>query len=111
MAVEVTARHMNASVEMQEYARGKAGQLMVDFPRIEHIHVIMDIEKHRHIAEMVVQAKRHIRLESREVSDNMRVSVDMVSDKIEKQLRRLLDKAQEHRPHHRNGQPDGGKAP
>lgn len=99
MAVEVTARHMNASEEIQDYARGKGGGLVAEFPRIEHVHVIMDIEKHRHIAEVVVQARRHVRVEAKEESDNMRVSVDRAVEKVEKQLRRLVDKVHNHRPH------------
>jgi putative sigma-54 modulation protein len=97
MATEVTARHMNTAQDVQNHARIRAEGLVAEFPRIEHVHVILDIEKHRQIAEMVVQAKRHLRVEAREESDNMRASIDMVTEKVEKQLRRQVEKVHEHR--------------
>jgi putative sigma-54 modulation protein len=96
MPIEVTARHMNPSDELQAYAREKAEALTELFPRVEHVHVILD---HQHVAEVVVQGKQHIRVESREVSDNMRVSIDMAMAHVEKQLRRFHEKVQDHRIH------------
>jgi len=100
---------MNASEEMNDYARVKAGGLIAEFPRIEHVHVIMDIEKHGHIAELVVQARRHLRVEAKEQSDNMRVSLDRAVEKVEKQLRRLEKKVHNHRPHSGGARAGGGK--
>lgn len=74
MPIEVTARHMQATDDLQDYARRKAQEILEDFPVIEHIHVIIDIEKHRkrHIAEVVLQVKRHGKVEAAESSDNLR---------------------------------------
>ena len=55
MSIEVTTRHMNAP-GAKEYAHEKAERLVELFPRIEHVHVILDVEKHRYEAEIVVQA-------------------------------------------------------
>jgi len=96
MAIEVTIRHMNAS-GIQDYAREKAEQLAEKFPRIEHVHVILDVEKHRHEAEIFVQAKNHIRLEASDSADNMSSAVDTAFSRTEKQLRKLRDKVQDHR--------------
>jgi len=96
MAVEITARHMHATSGLQEYARTKGETVCTDFTRVEHVHVILDVQKHLHIAEVVVQAKSHIRVEALEQTDNMRASIDAAFDKVEKQLRRLRDKLQEH---------------
>ena len=54
-------------------------------------------EKYRHIAEVVVQAKNHIRVEAKEVSDDMYASIDNAVHKAAKQLRRLRDKIQDHK--------------
>ena len=97
MAVEVTARHMEQPEGAQDYARGKAEVLIADFPRIEHVHVILDIEKHRNTAKIVVQAKNHIRFESDEESDDMYVSIDTAIDKMERRLRKNRDRIQDHR--------------
>ena len=97
MAIEITARHMHATVPLQEYARRKAEALMGEFSRVEHVHVILDVQKHLNIAEVVVQARNRVRSEARHESDNMQVSTDAAFDKAEKQLRRQRDKVQDHR--------------
>ncbi|MFT5239636.1 MAG: putative sigma-54 modulation protein [Candidatus Promineifilaceae bacterium] len=110
MAIEVTARHIHATEEIQEYARGK-GQLLEDeFPRVEHIHFVLDSEKHRQIATVVVQAKNRIRAEAKEESDNLRASIDEAVDKVERQLRRLRDKVQDHSPAMKHGEMDKERA-
>jgi putative sigma-54 modulation protein len=83
--------------DVNEYAERKAQGILNEFPRVEHVHVVLDVQKHLHIAELIVQARQRIRLEAKESSDNMRVSVDAAADKIEKQLRRLRDKVQDHK--------------
>ena len=102
MPIEVTARHMHATEDLQEYARRKAAELVDEFRFVEHIHVILDIEKHghRHIAEVVAQVKHHGKQEAKESSDNLRASIDLAMEKLEKQLRKLHDKGvdQKRRP-------------
>jgi len=97
MGIEITARHMHTGLDIQEYAKFKAEILAKEFSRIEHIHMILDVEKHRKIAEVVVQARNHIRVEAAKSSDKMRVSIDSAIEKAERQLRRERDKVQEHR--------------
>ena len=97
MTVEITARHMEATAPLQEYARGKGDVLKVSFPRLENVHIILDVQKHRHTATFVVQAKNRIRTEAEESSDNMRAAIDAAFDKIERQLRRRRDRVQDHK--------------
>ncbi len=97
MSIEVTARHMEISNGTQEYARTKAEELMRVFPGIEYIHIILDHERHNKLAEIVVQARNHIKIEAEEKSDKLRGSLDSVIDKIERQMRKQLDKIQDHK--------------
>ncbi len=97
MSIEITARHMNIGEETQEYAREKAERLLADFPRVEHIHVILDHQKHIYIAEVVVQGRNHIRIEAEESSDDVIASLDKAVDRAERQLRKERDKVQDHR--------------
>lgn len=97
MPVEVTARHMEGAREAKSYAESKANKLIELFPRVEYVHVVLDVEKHRHEAEVVVQAKNRIRVEASESSDDMHNSIDVAVERAEKQLRKLREKKQEHR--------------
>jgi putative sigma-54 modulation protein len=97
MPIEITVRHAHAMDDMQPYARAKAEALMEEFPRVESLHVIMDLEKERHMAEILVQGRNHIRVGGKATTDNMRASLDAAADKVERQLRRLRDKIQDHK--------------
>ncbi len=97
MAIEVTARHMNCAPAAKVHAEEKAAKLQELFPRIEYIHVILDNEKHRQEAEVVVQARNHIRVEASESSEDMVNSIDVAMERAERQLRKLREKVQDHR--------------
>jgi ribosomal subunit interface protein len=88
---------MQVSEEQQGYARGKGTALMDGFPRVEHVHWILDHEKHRFAAEVVVQAKNHVRAEASEEASDLIAAIDMAHDKVEKQLRRQRDKVVDHK--------------
>jgi ribosomal subunit interface protein len=83
---------MRATPEIQDYARRRAVELMEAFPRIEHVHVILDHQRYLGIAEVVIQAKRHVRVEAACSSDNLKASLDAALAKVEKQLRRGREK-------------------
>ena len=104
MSIEITARHMQLRDDIQEYAREKVEAICEAFPRIEHAHVILDKEKHHRIAEIVVQAKNHVRIGSKESADSFRAAIDACLDKAERQLRRSRDKIQDHKPAMRHGE-------
>ena len=97
MAIEVTVRHMDKKGDIQEYARRKAEMLVEAFPKVEYVHVILDVEKHRNIAEVFVQSKKHVRIESKETSGDMIASIDLAIGKAEKQLRKLTEIAHDHK--------------
>ena len=99
MSIEITIRHVETGNWLKEYVNTIAEKLMVDFPRVEHIHVILDGQRHVKTAEFVVQGKNHIRLEAREDAESMRAAIDQCGDKIEKQLRKSRDKVQHHKSH------------
>ena len=98
MPIEITARHMDATASVQESARSRAQIILDEFHQVENIHVILDVEKHRKIAELVVQVKRLGKIEARESSDSMGASLDLAVEKIEKQLRKLNEKQHDHHP-------------
>ena len=99
MPIEVTARHMHATEDLQDYARRMAEETLEEFPLIEHIHVILDIEKHgkRHLAEVVLQVKRHGTVEAAGSTDNLRASIDLAFEKAQRQVGKLRDKVQDHK--------------
>lgn len=98
LQVTVTGRHVSVTEPIQEYARKKIESIGVDFPRLLSAHVILDVEKHRHTAEMILHCGNHIVLEAKAESDDMYASIDEVTAKIARQLRKAKTKIQRHQP-------------
>ncbi|MBL7076940.1 MAG: ribosome-associated translation inhibitor RaiA [Kiritimatiellae bacterium] len=96
MPIEVTTRHMQGMEDIQEYAESRAAELADAFRGCEHVHVILDHEKHLFKAEVVIQAGHHVRIEAEEEVDNMRAAIDGAFEKAERQFRRLRDKVKDH---------------
>lgn len=92
MLIDITGRHVAVTDAIKEYARRKIQKVADEFNAVESVHVILDVQKIRHIAEVVIQGKHHLRLEASEASEDMYASIDLVADKIAKQLRKSRDK-------------------
>lgn len=97
MGIEITGRHIDITEAMKAYAREKLERLAAEFPKVHSVHVILDVEKYRHIAEVIVHTKRHGQMDASETSSDLYVSIDGAVEKIEKQLRKLRDKIVDHR--------------
>ena len=99
MQINLTTRHMETSDAIRDYVHEKLELHFAEFPRVEFVHAILDVEKHRQIAEIVVQGNSHIRVESRVEDVDMYAAIDKSIDKVSRQLRKLRDKMTDH---HRN---------
>lgn len=104
MEITVTGRHVAATPAIKEYAAKKLEHIGIDFPRILGAHFILEVEKYRHIAELVLQCGNHITIEAREVSEDLYASIDQVVDKVARQMRKYKTKIQNHNPRPRRSQ-------
>ncbi len=96
MPVEVTARHMKVRAAVQEYGRGLGELLIEEFPRVENVHLVLDIGKrHQHLAGVFVQGRGRGRFESMEASESMRAAIDAAFAKAEAHLRKILARARD----------------
>jgi putative sigma-54 modulation protein len=101
--IKVTGRHVSVTDPMKDYASSKIEHLHLDYPRIIEAHVILDVEKHRHFAEIVMHCNNHITIEASHTTDDMYASIDGVVTKIAQQMRKYKTKIlKSHRP--RGGQ-------
>ena len=56
--VKVTGRRVSITEAIKNYSVSKVENLHLDYPRIMEAHVILDVEKHRHFAEVVLHCRR-----------------------------------------------------
>ena len=98
MHIHVTCRHMETSPALRDHATARAEESLSEFPRVEDVHVILDVQKKiNHIAEVVVKAKNHVHAEAKETTSDMYASIDEAMDKVHRQLRKQRDKIQDHK--------------
>lgn len=96
MDIIVSGRHVTVSDEMKEYVKQKLETILDGRPlKITTVRVILDIQKNRHKAEVIVHIKHHD-LEADAETYDMYESIDAMVEKIEVQILRYLDKAQDH---------------
>jgi len=92
MSIEITSRHLNVTAELQDHARRRAEALASEFPKVEFVHVILDVQRHLFVAEVVVQHKGMQQVEAKESTGDMVAAIDAAALKVEKQLRKHRDK-------------------
>jgi putative sigma-54 modulation protein len=97
--VKVTGRHVSITEPIKDYAHKKIEHLHLDYPRIMEVHVILNVEKHRHFAEMILHCNNHVTIEASAETPDMYASIDSVIDKIAQQMRKYKTKIlRSHRP-------------
>ena len=86
---------------LRDYARKKIEGLHLDYPKIIEAKVILDVQKNRQIAEIILFCTNHITIEADTESRDMYVSLDETIEKIARRMRkhktRLLKKNRPHR--------------
>jgi len=100
MEVSITGRHLEVTPPIKEYATTKLSQIGIEFPKILQAHFILEVDKFRHIAELVAHCGNHITIEARDVSEDLYGSIDRVVDKVERQIRKYKTKIQNHSQRH-----------
>lgn len=97
MQSRVTARHFDLTDSLREHVDGRSRHLERFFDHIIDLHWVLDVDKHRHIADLSAKVHGAVLTGRAETSD-MKTSVDEVSEKMEAQLKkyksRLKDRDQ-----------------
>lgn len=97
--VRVTGLHVSITEAIKSYAESKLEHIHLDYPRIIDAQVILDVEKHRHIAEVILHCNNHITIEASHECDDMYAAIDGVVSKVARQMRKFKTKLlRSHRP-------------
>jgi len=103
MDIIVTFRHMEPTESLKTYAEDKLSKIKkyMDFP-IE-AHVVLAVEKFRHIADVTLSVDG-ARIKGVEETEDMYSAIDQVMDKIEKQVKRYRSRVRNRRTENRKGE-------
>ncbi len=97
--VKVTGRHLQVTPAIDDYVTRKIESLHLDYPKIIEAHVILEVEKYRHCAEVILVCSNHITIEAREETNDMYAAIDAVVDKVGRQMRKYKTRLmKKHRP-------------
>lgn len=91
MKLTTTARHFEASPDLIEHAEQRYRRLKRYFDNILNVHVIMTVEKFRHIAEVNVHVNGHD-FTAKEESEDMKLSIDKSAKDLERQIKKFKGK-------------------
>jgi putative sigma-54 modulation protein len=96
MQTSVTFKNIEASDSLKSYVSEKLDRFdkLLDNPATAD--VVLQVEKHRHIVEVNISADR-LNINGKEETVDMYSAIDMVLDKLEKQLKRGKQKIRAHR--------------
>lgn len=100
--VTVTGRHLAITAAINDYAQKKVESLHLDYPKIIEAHVILEVEKYRHRAEVVLVCANRITIEASEESSDLYASMDQVIGKVARQMRKHKTRLLKHNRPHRN---------
>lgn len=92
MQINVTFRHVEPSPALRTYVEDKVSRIKKYLEEPIEAHVVLRVEKFRHIAEVLILANG-MRINGKEETDDMYSAIDLVADTIEGQVRKGKDKS------------------
>jgi len=111
LEIIISARHdLEMTPDLKQYARERAEKLLKYFDGITKIVVTLASDKGRHTAEMNISARHHLHLIGEVERRDARAAIDLVTDKMERQLTRCKEKMKSHRDRHNIGGPPAAEA-
>jgi putative sigma-54 modulation protein len=97
MQITTTFRHTEPSDALKAYAEEKLERVRKYIDEPITAQVFLTVEKIRHSADITITAKG-ITIKASEETNDMYAAIDMVLDKIERQLLRYKERLKDHKP-------------
>jgi len=92
MQINVTFRHIEPSSPLRDYAQDKISRVRKYLEEPIEAHVVLKVEKFRHIAEVTIDANGLV-INGTEETGDMYSAIDMLADTVESQAKRTKDKS------------------
>ena len=99
MQINITARHLKLTSAISDYVQKKLEKANRYFNHLIWAQVILEVEKERHCAEIVIHATGRT-FRAKDESTDLYAAIDLASDKIDAQLKRYKDRLKIHRVPH-----------
>jgi putative sigma-54 modulation protein len=97
MQTAVTFRNLEPSDALKTYVQERTGRLTKYIDKPMDSQVTLTVQKFRQIADVVINADG-IRIAGQEAHEDMYAAIDLVMDKIERQVKKYKEKIRKHKP-------------
>ncbi len=108
MNITMTGRHVEIRDEVRDYATEKINRLPRFYDRIHDVEFVLNFDSDQFTAELIVRADRKHTLVASETGPEPVVLVDVIIDKMERQLRKHKEKLRHHK---HDGKPEVPELP
>jgi putative sigma-54 modulation protein len=96
MEMDITGRQLEITPALRDYVRAKVAKADKYLARSFGARVILEVDKLRHIAEVILNVKG-AQMTAKGEAEEMYAAIDKAMDKMEHQLRRYKDKLAHHK--------------
>jgi len=86
--ITITVRHETVTDSIREFVQKKIGSLHLDYPKIIEARAILDVQKNRHIAEIILFCANHIVIDASTEGKDMYAAIDETISKIARRMRK-----------------------
>ena len=98
--ITVTGRHIEVTDAIHDFAVKKIQAIHIEYPRIVDARVVVDVQKDRQMAEIVLFCADHITIQASTVSSDLYAAIDETITKIMRRMRKHKTRLLKHfRPH------------
>ena len=97
MSIEVTARHKDISSRLQDYARGKAEAIEAEYSKTTSVKIVLDFDRHIYRTHVTATVDGFQFDGESEDTDNIVKTIDEAADKVNRQIRKQMDKIGDNR--------------
>lgn len=107
MQIQVSGQQIDVTPALREYVNDKFDRIARHFDKTFDVHVVLGIEKLKHIAEATVKVSQKT-IHAQADAPDMYAAIDVLSDKLDGQIRKHKEKITDH---HRAEAQKSRKAP
>jgi len=86
--VTITVRHESVTDSIRDFVQKKIGTIHLDYPKIIEARAILDVQKNRHIAEIILFCANHIVIDASTEGKDMYAAIDETISKIARRMRK-----------------------
>lgn len=94
MQIDITFKNMDSTDALKDYASKRLSKLDKYIDRPTEVHIVLSVEKRRHKADVALSADGVV-INAVEITEDMYSAIDMVIDKLERQVKKHKEKLQD----------------